>query len=94
MSEIKRDLFLKLNTSETDNYEELVSRRLLIRRLLCGFCYTTLSSIIDTELYLKRLSLPFKGVEGIWERGTPLELKEYFNWLHEGGGGMLWSTEM
>ena len=28
------------------------------------------------------------------ERGTPREVKEYFSWLHEGGGGMLWSSEM
>ena len=54
----------------------------------------TLSSIIDRELYLKHPSLPFKGVEGISESGTPRELKEDFNWLHDGGGGMLWRTEM
>ena len=58
--------------------------------MLAGWVWLpTLSSIIDGEIYLKRLSLPFKGVEGICESGTPREVKEYFNWLHEGGGGML-----
>ena len=47
--------------------------------------------IISKKVYL---NLPFKGVEGISERGTPREVKECFNCWHDGGGGMLCNRVM